>query len=305
MKFPKKCPLCFYKQKKPKIVSSKIYGDSKRKRAFFLCKNCDVRYLYPQLNPREEKLFYKKEFESFMNKRSGQSSGWLKAEKHIKQNAETFRRRIKYIKPCLSRSDSILEVGCSSGFMLYPFFKKGHDCMGIEPSGVFSNFVKKKGIRIYDSLKKLNYKEKKKFNLIFHFFVLEHVSNPIKFLQEQLAVLKQGGKIIFEIPNVADPLHTLYKIPAFENFYWSIAHHWYFSEKSLKFILKKIGKPYKIILDQRYDLSNHIVWSRDGKPGGMGRFKKILGSGIESSYKKLLIKSGTCDTLVGIIGQTN
>ena len=61
-----------------------------------------------------------------MNKRSGQSSGWLKAEKHIKQNAETFRRRLKYIKPHLSRSDSILEVGCSSGFMLYPFLKKGN-----------------------------------------------------------------------------------------------------------------------------------------------------------------------------------
>ena len=34
-----------------------------------------------------------------------------------------------------------------------------------------------------------------------------------------------------------------------------------------------------------------------------GRFKKILGSGIESSYKKSLIKSGACDTLIGIIGQ--
>ena len=110
---------------------------------------------------------------------------------------------------------------------------------------------------------------------------------------------------IFGGPNVADPLHTLYKISAFENFYWSIAHHWYFSEKSLKFLLKKIGKPYKIILDQRYDLSNHMIWARDGKPGGMGRFKKILGNGIESSYKKSLIKSGACDTLIGIIGQTN
>ena len=186
--------------------------------------------------------------------------------------------------------------------MLYPFLKKGHDCIGIEPSGVFGDYVKKRGIKVYDSLKKLIYKKKKKFNLIFHFFVLEHISDPIKFLKDQLLVLKKGGKIIFEIPNVAEPLHSLYKIPAFENFYWSIAHHWYFSEKSLKFLLSKIGKPYKIILDQRYDLSNHMIWARDGKPGGMGYFKKILGSDVESNYKKSLIKSRTCDTLIGIIG---
>ena len=302
MKFPKKCPLCFCKQKKPKIVSSNIYGDKMKKRAFFLCKNCDVRYLYPQLSLNEEKYFYKQEFESFMSKRSGLASGWLKARQHIKQNQETFKRRFKYIKPYSSRSASILEIGCSSGFMLYPFIKKGYNCTGIEPSGIFSDFVRKKGIKVYDSIKELNYKEKKRFGLIFHFFVLEHVSNPLEFLKEQLELLKKGGKIIFEVPNVSDPLHTIYKIPAFENFYWSIAHHWYFSEKSLKFLLRKLGKPFKIILDQRYDLSNHIIWARDGKPGGMGYFKKVLGKEVDSNYKKSLIKSRLCDTLIAVIG---
>ncbi len=302
MKYPKKCPLCFAKQKTPQIVSSRIYGDKKRKRAFFLCKNCDVRYLFPQLTQREEKLFYQKEFESFMDKREGKPSGWLNAEKYIKLNKVTFKRRLKYIKPYLSAHDRILEIGCSSGFMLYPFLKKGNDCVGIEPSGVFRDYVKKREIKVYDSLKKLIYKEKKNFNLIFHFFVLEHVSNPIKFLKDQFLVLQNRGKIIFEIPNVADPLHSVYNIPAFENFYWSIHHHWYFSEQSLKFLLKKVGKPYKIMFDQRYDLSNHLFWLSEGKPGGMGYFKKILGSNTESNYKKSLIKSRKCDTLVGIIG---
>ena len=146
MKFPQKCPLCFFRQKKPIKVASRIYGDKTKKRAFFLCHNCDVRYLYPKLSVKEEKLFYKKEFESFMDKRSGRSSGWLKAEEHVKQNKQTFRLRLKYIKPYLSAHDNILEVGCSSGFMLYPFFKKGNNCIGVEPSGVFSDYIKKRGI---------------------------------------------------------------------------------------------------------------------------------------------------------------
>jgi hypothetical protein len=96
-------------------------------------------------------------------------------------------------------------------------------------------------------------------------------------------------------------LHSVYDIPAFERFYWSIAHAWYFSDAALRFLLDRLGHPYEILLDQRYDLSNHMTWARDGKPGGMGRFTHVLGSDIEEAYKQGLIRLGRCDTLVGVI----
>ena len=83
---------------------------------------------------------------------------------------------------------------------------------------------------MYSSIEKLKKNTNKKFDLIIHFFVLEHIADPIKFIKSLLPLLEKKGQIIFEIPNVADPLHTLYNISAFERFYWSIAHHWYFSE---------------------------------------------------------------------------
>ena len=196
----------------------------------------------------------------------------------------------------------ILEVGCSSGFMLYPLIKNGHNCFGVEPSGVFSEFLSSKKLPVFNSLDELILKKpEKKFDLIMHFFVLEHISKPMEFLEAQLDLLKPNGKIVFEIPNVADPLYTIYDIPAFERFYWSIAHPWYFSEKSLKYLLDKIGKKFEIILDQRYDLSNHIIWARDGVPGGMGYFTELLTEDFEKRYKQELIKIKKCDTLIGII----
>ncbi len=53
--------------------------------------------------------------------------------------------------------------------------------------------------------------------------------------------------------------------------------------------------------DQRYDLSNHMDWARDGRPGVMGRFSHLLGQEIEDQYRQALIKTGHCDTLVAII----
>jgi 2-polyprenyl-3-methyl-5-hydroxy-6-metoxy-1,4-benzoquinol methylase len=300
---PEKCPLCNACADNQAVVTSHVYGsDEKCSRAFFHCNSCDVRYQFPSLTPEEEARFYAAEFEGFMASRAGVAGGWQKAEDHVVANESTRQRRMKYIAPHLTTGASILEVGCSSGFMLLPLSNSGYVCTGVEPSGVFSDFVKSKGLSIYDSLDDLKKSRPNElFDMILHFFVLEHIADPVDFLKIQLSLLKPGGKIIFEIPNAADPLYSVYDIPSFERFYWSVAHPWYFNEVSTQYLLKKLGLPYEIIREQRYDFSNHMVWARDGKPGGMGRFTETLGAEFDESYKQALIKTGNCDTLVGIV----
>jgi len=82
-----------------------------------------------------------------------------------------------------------------------------------------------------------------------------------------------------------------------------LAHPWYFSLKSLVYLLNKLNQPFEIKLDQRYDLSNHMIWARDGVPGGLDRFTELLSIELENDYKKALIRIGKCDTLVGIISK--
>ena len=306
MSLPAKCPLCNSGLSNQSVVTHHVFGQERgRDHSFFHCYVCDVYYQYPRLNPDEEARFYTKEFEKFMVTRSGESGGWQKANNHISVNEDTRQRRMKYLEPYLKENINILEVGCSSGFMLYPLKKKGHSCVGVEPSGVFSDFVKKNNIKVHNSVEQLiENSPNQKFDLIMHFFVLEHITEPLKFLSKQLTLLKPNGKVIFEIPNVADPLYSIYDIPAFERFYWSLAHPWYFSQKSLKYLLNKLGQSFEIKLDQRYDLSNHMTWAKDGRPGGMGKFSELLGKKLEDDYKRNLIKIGKCDTLIGIISKS-
>lgn len=302
MSLPDSCPLCGADREKQKVVTSHVYGDQNQSKAFFQCRGCDVRYQYPTLTPEEEARFYSAEFEGFMAGRSGTAGGWQEAENHNRANEATRIRRMHYLKPLVKKGASVLEVGCSSGFMLFPFAETGHDCVGVEPSGVFGEYVRSRGLTVYESLdqlQKLN--PKPQFDVIMHFFVVEHIAQLLEFFKVQFSLLKPDGKIIFEIPNAADPLYSVYDIPAFERFYWSVAHPWYFSEESLHYLLSQLGRPYEILRDQRYDLSNHMVWARDGRPGGMGRFTGALGSELEESYKQALIRSGKCDTLIGII----
>lgn len=304
MSLPSKCPLCHAGLGQQFIVTGHVFGGEGRNHAFFHCEACDVRYQYPGLTAEQEAQFYAAEFEGFMASRAGSKGGWHKAEEHIAANQLTRQRRMKYLAPHLTKGRRILEIGCSSGFMLLPLAEAGHDCTGIEPSGVFSEFVRNSAVAVYDSLPKLQGSDPNaKFDLILHFFVLEHIADPVSFLETQLELLNPGGKIIFEIPNAADPLYSIYDVPEFERFYWSVAHPWYFSESSLNYLLKKLDQPYEILRDQRYDLSNHMIWARDRKPGGLGRFTKVLGEELENNYKQALIKIGKCDTLVGVVGK--
>jgi SAM-dependent methyltransferase len=140
-----------------------------------------------------------------------------------------------------------------------------------------------------------------KFDLIVHFFVLEHIRDPFDFFKETYAMLKPGGRIIAEVPCANDPLTSMYTIPEFEKFYWSIAHHYYYNPESISYILEKLGYEYELIPEQRYDLSNHMTWMMEGKPGGQGKYDQIFSRQLNEKYMDDLKSKWVCDTMVVVI----
>lgn len=256
--------------------------------------------MYPPLTPEEEAYFYQKEFENYMADRSGQRA-WRSPEDHVIANQGNVLRRWPFLAPYAKDGMDALEIGCSSGFMLDKLREEGLHCTGVEPSGVFSSFVASKGFQVYSSLEELKTSTSKRFDLIVHFFVLEHITDPFSFFAKQLNLLKPGGIIIAEIPSATDPLTSLYRISAFEKFYWSVAHHYYYTKKSIQYVMDKLALRYELIPEQRYDLSNHIVWMCDGKPGGQGRYDDVFSPELISRYKQDLKNKWLCDTMFLVI----
>jgi SAM-dependent methyltransferase len=290
------CRICKASSEEQVVRAEHVFG-SDGKHKFWQCKRCRLVYLYPVPSQEEENHFYSMEFEKFMEKRSGKDRDWSRPEAHLRTNQDNVKRRLNFLNNYLKEVDNLLEIGCSSGFMLDAFRELGIKTVGIEPSSGFTEFLKSRGHKVYSSIDELlNYEPNIKFDLIVHFFVLEHIRNSKEFLQRQLDLLNPNGKIICEVPCVNDPLTSLYNIPAFEKFYWSIAHHYYFNPKSLSQVLDQLNCSYEFFPEQRYDLSNHLVWMQEGKPGGSGRYNHIFSQETLENYKKDLMKSWTCDT---------
>lgn len=288
-----KCRICGESSEYQSIRASHVFG-GRDEHNFWQCEQCEAIYLYPALSEEEEKRFYLQEFEKFMSTRVGDHRDWSSAENHKVTNQDQVRRRLPFVEKYLHEGIDLLEIGCSSGFMLDAFRDKGAKCIGVEPSGEFGEFLEKSGHEHVNDVIDLT---DKKFDVITHFFVFEHISDPFSFLTRMHELLKDDGVMIAEIPCANDPLTSIYNIEAFEKFYWSIAHHYYYTPTSLKYVMDKLGYKYKLVPEQRYDLSNHMVWMNEGKPGGQGKYNEQLGDNVNESYRKQLQDTWQCDTI--------
>ncbi len=295
---PTQCRLCNTPHESFAIAADTVYGGVPGQQ-FYTCPSCSVAFLFPPLTLEEERYFYSKEFEKFMEKRAGEDFDWSAPEAHIRSNEKQFTRRWPFFSDLIKPGKHVLEIGCSSGFMLLPLVKMGVNVTGVEPSGGFTSFLKSQNLPVFDSLAALGGSSvnKQSFDLVMHFFVLEHVSDPFEFLREAFEFVAPGGSMVFEVPSKDDPLLTIYNIPAFQKFYWSVAHNYYFDRPSLEYLLKRITDVYEIIPEQRYDLSNHMTWALDGKPGGQGKYSSLFTEDLDKSYLQSMITTGKCDTL--------
>jgi len=294
---PQHCPLCGHPAGRFEVAGEYVYG-GRPDQHFYACAACTVAFIYPPMTEAEEREFYAREFEKFMQTRAGSDGGWQGPEAHIAANQSTVARRLAVLRPLLPPPGSrVLEFGCSSGFMLLALRALGLDVMGMEPSGGFVEFVRSRGIPVAGSEAELErLAPPASLDLVLHFFVFEHMRHPLEFLQRSVSRLKPGGQLFFEVPSASDPLVTIYNIPAFHRFYWSAAHHWYFNRASLAYLLDRLGLRYQLIPEQRYDLSNHMWWALAGKPGGAGRFSASFTPELKAAYLESMRRTGHCDT---------
>jgi SAM-dependent methyltransferase len=98
------------------------------------------------------------------------------------------------------------------------------------------------------------------FDVICAMQVMEHVVDPIAFARMLAKYLAPGGIVYVEVPNLADPLLSLYAEPSYRPFYFHEAHVFYMSARALATIMLRAGFSGELHFLQEYNFLNHLHW---------------------------------------------
>jgi 2-polyprenyl-3-methyl-5-hydroxy-6-metoxy-1,4-benzoquinol methylase len=206
-------------------------------------------------------------------------------------------RRFEQLLPLLGGKNAVLDVGCGAGGFLLALEAGGFDAYGIEPQNSARETLASDALSVFKSVEDIPESKRLSIGVVTAFHVLEHVQDPISFVNNLIAVLPNARTFVLEVPCSEDALLVAYQSRAFSNFtYWS--HHIHLhSMRSPELLLNGSFQSVEVSRLQRYSLGNHLGWLMDGQPGGQIRFPWLDGPPVDSAYRSQLLTEGYSDSL--------
>lgn len=231
------------------------------------CEFCDHGFLLKD-EAFDAKQFYAEEYRKEYSHKAEQTAT------HAPELFDVYKRyqetRLAAIGPLLTPDTRLLEVGASAGQFLWHIKDRVREVNAIELDTACRAFLEKElGIDADDSyLERSRFKDNT-YDVVCAFQVMEHVEDPRAFLSSLRTATRRGGTIFVEVPNLHDPLLSVWNVPTYQTFYYHSAHLHYFSATSLRKVAQDVGfsdHQIKIGFTQDYNLLNHLHWVMNNGP---------------------------------------
>ena len=171
------------------------FGSSRTQLAFgkiLRCENCSFAFTETRPGPEQLKSLYA-------------SMDTVAYESEVSGRIRTARRHLKILARHVTAPGRLLDVGCASGRFLEAAVNAGWTAAGIEPSGTLSAQAKlllaDRATLVSATLQEAAV-DRESFDAITMWDVLEHVTDPARFFDLAVSLVKRGGLIAVNVPNL-------------------------------------------------------------------------------------------------------
>lgn len=176
--------------------------------------------------------------------------------------------KLTYTGTDIFRHKCVADIGCGGGAFLDFVSGVANEVIAVEPTAAFWKTMKEKGYHVYAYMEDTLKEWANKVDVATSFDVIEHVENPVKFVQEIYNLLSEDGQAFIGTPTDAPLMRELLGKLYEKKQLFSTQHLWVFNAKSLCLVANMAGCPRggDIYYHQRYGISNLLGWLRDKKP---------------------------------------
>ena len=199
------------------------------------CRACGLRLLWPQPDDATLAGVYNSDY--FLGDRSVEGEGHSAGLKH-----ETARRYVKALcaYPLLSGGRRLLEIGCGVGEFLIEADAVGFVVQGLEVSPHAAAVANQRlgAERVHVGPLEKVALPSDSFDVIAFSDVIEHIRDPLAFLQRVHSLLRPGGAVLLVTPSVDSWSAVLLGRHWME---YKVEHLYYFGKRSLGAALKRAG----------------------------------------------------------------
>src|SRR5690606_28520647 len=129
-----------------------------------------------------------------------------------------------------------LEFGPGLGWFMYRARERGSEVFGIEPSSEFTRTLQDEGLPcVQGTFEEFGQAKIGTFDMIVMLHVLEHFYDPNRALQKCRELIRDGGTLVIEVPNIVRPYGSL------DRYALRYVHPTNFSPSTLAALLSKHG----------------------------------------------------------------
>ena len=202
------------------------------------CCNCGMVHLSPRMTLSElEKFYSQNQFsEKFRGSATPNESIMAAREQRALKKMALIENYLAFVP-----EGSVLEIGCSSGYLLRNLRNKGYNVYGVDPSDGFvqyasDNYKLDVVSGMYPDAVPNEWGNS--FAVIIALHVLEHTDDPAYILGSVLGMLAKGGLLMLEVPDVNRAVSVRKYL---HKDYFQKSHVWDFSASTIKILLEKCG----------------------------------------------------------------
>lgn len=244
---PRPCPTCGSSE-----AALELEKDHMR---IVRCTVCDLVYVSPTFDEAHYQTVYRSAEYQDIVKELGISSHEYRVQRFGRERVDILARHLRAARPRL------LDVGCSTGFVVEAARERGWDAVGLDLNPSAVDYGRSRGLDLRGvALEDAGF-EPARFDAVCLFDVLEHLIDPGRTLRACVRLLRRGGVVFLYLPNYDSASRLLMGKDA--HFIWPTHHLNYYTPATIRDLLRREGLRTEYLATEGLDFVDYLWYRRE------------------------------------------